>query len=252
MHHGAPVTTVPKPATSTAVPLTLRNNAAPSEAAPLVMRRSGLGFDAVQTETCPACGLRPAVQVERFTLRGSHKLVEVAERLLSPPAVVAAAVVSGLLTDTMWWPFIMVFGPSTAISSAAGIRLSWSPRYRLKVALCPSCAAHIRAARRKTRQARLFKNSMAWGMVMLAPMVIMPMFENRLSLIGTVAATLALACSVGHWLERAWRQAADVQLPSPVRVSDNEVRLNPPASWMPVLRAEAPALLAEAAKPDAG
>jgi hypothetical protein len=238
-----PVSQLPRSATSTAVPLTLRSNAAPTGVAPLVMRRSGLRFDAVHTATCPACGVRPTVQVERFTLRGQKRVVDIAERLLGPPSVVAVAVLSGLWMDTVWWPFILVFGPTAALSVAAATRLALSPRYRLKVALCPSCAASIRAARRKTRLARLFKNATAWGMVMLAPMVITPMFGDQLSLVGTVTAALALACSAGHWTERLWRRRADAQLPSPVHVSADEVRLLPPASWMPVLTAEAPALL---------
>jgi hypothetical protein len=221
----------------------LRNNAAPSAVVPLLLKRSSLGSEAVQTATCPACGLRPARQVERFTLRANSPAVDLAEKLLSPPAVVAAALLSGFFIDTVWWPFIMVFGPSSAISIAAGIRLSWSARYRLKVALCPSCSATIRASRRRTRMARLVKNSAAWGLVMLAPMVFTPIFGDNLFLLGPVSGALALACSVAHWVERAWRGRADALLPLPDRVSDDGVRLLPPPAWMPVLREEAPGLL---------
>jgi hypothetical protein len=235
-----------RPSTSSAVPLTLRpaQHAAPSQA--LALRRDGLTYQALQTSTCPACGLRPpSAEPHRFTLRGKSRLVEAVERVFSPPTMLLAGMLSGFVLDNMWWPLLVVFGPSAAASNASMARLLWSPRYRLKVSLCPSCANTIRQARIQTRKARGLKHFGAWTMVMLAPAVLTNGLTGPFSTTVTalLAGTAGLLSCVGHWLERDRKTKADAMLPALESVTAENAQLLPPETWMPVLSEQSSTLL---------
>ncbi len=230
------------PNTSSAVPLALRQvtSSGGLAATALKLPKDGLSYAPLLAHTCPACGLRPPLQeLHKFTLRGISARVEWVDRLSSPPVVMGAALWAGFLGAAMWWPLLFMLGPLAAISNAATARWMWSPRFRLKVSLCPACAAEVRRARRSTRVARTVKNLAAWSLVMLAPSMFaaVPGMEQlaSLGLLGPLAGVMGVVSSVAYLVERARRKVADGMLPALVAVTPDHVQLVAPARWMPVL-----------------
>ncbi|MBI5495596.1 MAG: hypothetical protein HY904_11280 [Deltaproteobacteria bacterium] len=219
------------PTTAAAIPSVLPGvTSALGPGAALIVPRDGMGYASLHAEVCPSCHARVPQALERFTLRPETARAAALEALLSPPAVLLASMALRLLGDTLWWPLVFLFGPSLALSTAAGLRIRLK-RFRLKAALCPACAASIRAARRRVRVHRTLKNLSAWGMVMLAPVAFTPLGEHYRVLVAPLAAVLAGGCSVLFILERASRRRAAALLPALTHVDEQGALLQLPASW---------------------
>lgn len=211
--------------------------------------RDGLGFESLQTATCPQCSARPATRTEILHLQKPPGWLPTMETWASLPTVLALAtaliMASGGSRDLhALGMLVLFFGPSVVLSHWGVSRILKSQRFRLKVQVCPACAAQLRHAQDGSKRYRRIRNVGAWMLVLLSPagMGVGPA-SQMIPAWGVASMAAAVTSLAAWWMERRAASLESHAAPALLAASDVAATVAIPASWHTVLAAQQPAVL---------
>jgi len=206
------------------------------------LRREGLGWSALRTQTCPRCQAREATQQDSLSLRKPLALLSAVEDAALPATYALACLLLLLRDGPAAGLMVLIFGPALMTGVASLVRMATERRVRCKLSTCPSCSAQLRHLQQRTRFFARVKNACTWGLVMLAPSFFL---ANAVQHVHWMLAMAVLAGSsmVAWLLERRAARDAGKNQPALADVQGADALVAVPGTWEPVLRRENAPLL---------
>lgn len=200
--------------------------------ATVVLRRDGLGYQAMAHGVCPACRARDGNTPANHVLRKSRAWTDALEMVLNPITASAGglALLAADVRDA--GALVFFFGPTLTMAWSSLHRLLTGKRFRLKVFLCAACQTDLRAeTARQARGVTLARNGSAFLLMMMAPLALQLQGATQTAVYGLVASVLAGISGVAWGMDRRASRAFQQRLPRLLSVSADGATLELPATW---------------------
>jgi hypothetical protein len=202
----------------------------------VLLKRDGLGYQALETARCPLCQARDAVELVKPVLRDLPLWSRQYMRWMSPPAMLALALALLPFPDVR--PLGMAlyfFGPGVALSNAGMHAHKKLRSLRIHLKVCGPCNQAMQAASRRQNRWRLARNLGSFFLLLLAPGM-MTGTHGSMGALWLLASLASALLTVAGWQnERQLAQAMQDQLPAVREVRPDHAVLALPTFWAPAL-----------------